>query len=57
VLDNIRRIIGRKIRFVALPNPIIAASVAPLGPLQRVLPFRVPIPVEGVKLSMAWPPG
>ncbi len=48
---------GRNIRFVNLPNATISASVAPLGPLQRILPFRLPIPAEGVRMSMSWPPG
>ena len=56
LMTNINRITQRNIRFLTLPNPLIAASIAPLGRLQRILPFRLPIPVEGVKVSMAWPP-
>lgn len=54
--DNLNRITERNVRFLTLPNPLVAASIAPLGHLQRILPFRLPIPVEGVKISMAWPP-
>jgi len=46
----------RNVRFLTLPNALVGASIAPLGHVQRFLPFRLPIPVEGVKISMAWPP-
>ena len=56
VADSLNRITNRNVRFLTLPNPLVAASIAPLGHLQRILPFRLPIPVEGVKITMAWPP-
>ena len=56
IVASLNRVTGRNVRHLMLPNPIIAASIAPLGHFQRLLPFRLPIPVEGVKISMSWPP-
>ena len=56
VADSLNRITERNVRFLTLPNPLVAASIGPLGHLQRILPFRLPIPVEGIRISMAWPP-
>jgi dihydroflavonol-4-reductase len=47
---------GRTVRFVNLPDALVAVSVAPLALLQRVLPFRLPISAEGATVAMGWPP-
>jgi dihydroflavonol-4-reductase len=56
VFDSLNRLTQRKVRYLTLPNPIIAASITPVGHLQRILPFRLPVPAEGIRTSMAWPP-
>lgn len=46
----------RNVRFLNLPDALVVATVAPLGALQRVLPFRLPISQEAARVSMGWPP-
>jgi dihydroflavonol-4-reductase len=46
----------RNVRFFNLPDAIVAATVAPVGLLQRVLPFRLPISREAAQVSIGWPP-
>lgn len=46
----------RNVRFLNLPDTIVAATVAPVGALQRLLPFRLPISQEAARVSMGWPP-
>lgn len=46
----------RNVRFFSLPDALVAATVAPVGALQRVLPFRLPVNQEAARVSIGWPP-
>ncbi|MDA0352256.1 MAG: NAD-dependent epimerase/dehydratase family protein [Chloroflexi bacterium] len=46
---HLNRATGRRIRIVALPDGLVWALVAPTGPLQRLLPVRLPFNPEAIR--------
>jgi dihydroflavonol-4-reductase len=55
LFDRLRQLAARNVRFASLPDALVSVLMAPVGPLQRLLPFRLPISAEAAKASMGWP--
>jgi len=53
---GLNRVTGRNIRTVTLPDALVGAMVAPVGLLQRALPFRLPVSTEAINLVRHFPP-
>lgn len=55
LINTLGDITGRRIRHVTLPGPVLRPFVMLAGLLQRVLPFRLPVNMEGFQV-IVWDP-
>lgn len=56
LVRHLNRLTDRHIRTITLSDRLARFSVAPVGLIQRVSPFRLPLSLEGVNVALGWVP-